>query len=341
MVCPTCGLDNDPYAATCARCNTVLRATPPAGDPYAPPPAGRGAYGTPPDPTGQHSPADPAAGHAAFGPGSYGPPPADPAARYGPYGPPPGDPHGPPPMDPAHGGPYGPPPVPGPPPRGRRYLPVVLAGLVVVAVLMAAGIFFVRRDTEAGPSPDPLPTTTTTTPAEPTATPPTTEPTVTAPATEPPATGDPGDEPAQVRAIDGLLNRSIASRNKLNQAIDRVNRCTDLSGALADMRAVGDEREAQLAALAAADLTAVPGGEELRSELSTALRHSLEADQAYVEWTGLTIDNGCTRTSARTAAYRRGRAASDQAGEAKVAFLERWNPIAQQMGFKTRTRNGI
>ena len=356
MVCPTCGLDNDPYAATCARCNTALRAAPPtAGDSYRPPPAA----GPTADPSAGHDaygpPASPAAGQGSYGPpanpaagqGSYGPPPVDPAVQYGPYGPPSVDPaaqHGPygsSAADPTRGGPYGPPPVQGPPRWGRRHLPVVLAGLVVVAVLMAAGIFFVRRDTDAGPSPEPLPTTTTTTPSEPTVTPPTTEPTVTAPTTEPTATVEPGDEEGQLRAIDALLNRSIASRNKLNRAIDRVNRCTDLGGALAAMRAVGEEREAQLAALAAADLTAVPGGEELRGELRTALGHSLDADQAYVEWTQLTIDNGCVRTSARTAAYQRGRDASNQAGQAKIAFLARWNPIAQQMGLKTRTRNGI
>ena len=192
--------------------------------------------------------------------------------------------------------------------------------------VVAIGLYL-RRDNVDSPAavqattatPDPTPTTT-----DPTPTP---SPTV--------------DQLTQAAVIDDLLDRSVASRNKLNQAIDRVNRCTDLDGALADMRTVGDERRAQLSEAGSADLSALPEGEELRRELSAALQHSLQADEAYVRWTQPTVSGGCAGTPARAAAQRDGRSASDQAGAAKVVFLARWNPIAADLGLPTRSRDKI
>nr|WP_296075172.1 hypothetical protein [uncultured Actinoplanes sp.] len=196
--------------------------------------------------------------------------------------------------------------------------------------VVAAGLYL-RRDTVDQPTA----VQTTTTAAAPEPTPPITDPT-TDPAPTPTA-----DRLAQAAVIDALLDRSVASRNRLNQAIDRVNRCTDLDGALTDMQTVGEERRAQLSEVASADLSALPEGEELRRELSTALQHSLQADEAYVRWTQPTLSEGCGSTAARSAARRDGRSASDQAGAAKVVFLARWNPIAAEMGLPARSRDKI
>ncbi|MFC3742542.1 zinc finger Ran-binding domain-containing protein [Paractinoplanes deccanensis] len=307
MVCPTCGLDNDPSATACARCNTALpvHATPPDGSsaPAWPPPGYAGAF-TPSSPPPGYSPAA----------SPYPPPGADPPPGY--VAPQPG---------------YAAPPPPGPPPR--NWLPLVAGISVLVLIALVAGLVLYRNNQK---DPVAAPTTQATSVL-------TTDPATTAPTTPPTTatTTAAADPLPQARVVDDVLNRSKSSRDKLNNAIDRVGRCTGLSGALADLRAVGDERRAQIAEVKAADLSAVDNGESIRSTLVTALQHSLDADAAFVEWAEAAVDNGCANTTSRKAAYARGLAASDQAGTSKTAFLAVWNPVAGQLGLPARTRQGI
>lgn len=155
----------------------------------------------------------------------------------------------------------------------------------------------------------------------------------------PPETTAAGPMP-QVQKVDALLDRSSSSRAKLNSAIDRVGRCSGVSGALADMREVGDERRAQIAEMRGADLSALANGESLRSNLVTALNHSLDADEAFVAWASPAV-SACRNTAARKAAYQRGLSASERAGAAKEAFLAGWNPVATNLGLAGRDRQGI
>jgi hypothetical protein len=261
MVCPTCGLDNDPAAAVCARCNSALARTAPTH--YVPPP------------------------------------------------PPPG-------------------------PAGPNRIPLV-AGVCVLLVILAvaAGIYFRSASDDATPEPtgaQPVPTTVTEPDPEP-------EPT-TPPTTAPTTTSTPaGDPRTQAAAIDAVLSDSVASRRKLNQAIEQVGGCDDLAGAVADIRAVGEERQSQMETVRNADLSALSGGEGLRSGLVTALQYAWEADQGFLAWAEPTLSGGCA--AADDAGYSRGRAASNSAGTAKRAFLSRWNPVAQANGLRTRSAEQI
>jgi hypothetical protein len=259
MVCPTCGLDNDPAATVCARCNSALARTAPAY--YVPPP----------------------------------------------------------------------PPPPGSP--GPNRIPLI-AGVSVVLVILAvaAGIYFRTASTE-----DEVTSQPTGTQPVPTTTDPVPDPTTTAPTT-PPTTAV-GDPRAQAAAIDAVLSDSVASRRKLNQAIEQVGGCDDLAGAVADIRAVGEERQSQMETVRNADLSALSGGEGLRSGLVTALQYAWDADQGFLAWAEPTLTGGCG--AADDSGYSRGRAASNSAGTAKRAFLTRWNPVAQANGLRTRSADDI
>ncbi|XVV15777.1 hypothetical protein ACQP2X_15955 [Actinoplanes sp. CA-131856] len=330
MVCPTCGLDNDPSAAACARCNTALVAAPawpPPGYTLAAPPSAPPPGYTPSSPPPGYTPSSPPPGYTPSTPPGYTPPPGEPSSPPG-YNPPPGYPSS------GYPAPPSSPPVYGGPPR--NWLPLVAGVSVVVLLALVAGLVLYRNgqdDPVAGPPPA---TQTTTAPAPTTGTtdtttaPPTTTTTTTA-----------GDPLPQARVIDDVLVRSKSSRDKLNSAIDRVGRCTGLTGAVSDMRAVGDERRAQIDEVRGADLSAVGNGESIRSTLVTALQHSLDADAAFVEWAEAAVNGGCAETTGRKAAYARGLAESEQAGTSKVAFLAVWNPVANQLGLPTRTRQGI
>jgi hypothetical protein len=259
MVCRSCGLDNDPYANFCARCNaTLVEPAKPQFDQMPPPP----------------------------------------------------------------------PPSPGPFPPARRsplMLAVLAAGVILLIGVIAAGVLFVRSGKPAAQIAATVPIKV--------------SPTLPAiAATTAPPAGSPHDQAA---VLDKLLNRSAASRSKLNAAIDKVSRCTQLNAALADMRKVGDERTQQLAAVAAADVSGLAGGETLRSTFKAALTNALAADQAFVAWAEPAAAGSCANTSARQAAWNRGQAASKKAQAAKKQFVAAWNPVAVPLGFDSRTTQYI
>jgi hypothetical protein len=138
----------------------------------------------------------------------------------------------------------------------------------------------------------------------------------------------------QATAINGILDASSASRRKLNSAIDRVGRCSGVSAALADLRAVGDERRAQLADLNQQDLSALAYGDQIRSTLGAALQASLNADEKFVEW----ASSGC---GAKNASYNDAQAFSEQAGTYKRQFIGIWNGLASKYGLPARSRDTI
>jgi hypothetical protein len=250
MVCPTCGLENDPSSTTCARCNTALVSQP-----------------------------------------------AEPTA-----------------------------PIYGRPPRGPGRLPMFAVAAAVLLIAVVAAVIMVNRSDRPAPTPNVLP------PAGPT---PTAAPTAAPATTEAPSIRD------QAIGLDSLLDQSIASRHKLNAAIDLVNRCTTVSAALGDMRDVGTERQQQLDTLGSADLSALPQGEQLRGTLGDALRNALAADQGFVSWTAPTVSGGCANTAGRRAAYAQAQSASKRAQSAKKQFLAIWNPIASAQGLAQRSNTDI
>jgi hypothetical protein len=366
MVCPTCGLDNDPQSSLCARCNTALT---PAPAPLAAPSASPPASGFPPP--GHAAPGHAAPGHPAPGnPASSG----DPASSSDPtvpgYQPPPAsDPTVPGHLPPAtsagptvHGTPTAPihpqpghPAQPGYPTaqpgyptaqagypaaqpgqkRQRDRLPLII-GAAVLILLTAIGVVVYDR-TSGDPATPPAQTQAA--PATTTATVTTTEPVPpTTDATTTPVTPA-GDPREQAAALDAVLSDSVRSRRKLNLAIQQVDNCAGLSAAVGDLRAVGDERRSQMDTVRNADLSALPAGETLRTSLISALQFAWEADQGFLQWAEPTLAGGCG--AADDAGYARGRAASTSAGTAKRTFLAEWNPVARANGLSTRSADDI
>jgi hypothetical protein len=144
-----------------------------------------------------------------------------------------------------------------------------------------------------------------------------------------PGTADPG---AQAAVLDAVLDASAASRAKLNAAIARVEDRTAVEQALGDLRAVGGERQAQLDAVAAADLSALPAGERLRALLADALRCSLAADRSFVRW-GQAVQGG----GRGGGDYEEAQRLSLLAGDAKARFLTVWNPVAARHQLRERS----
>jgi len=292
MVCPVCGLDNDPSAVLCARCNTSLA-------------------------LGNQAPPD-----------NYPPPHQPPNLSMNPSPYPPGQQ----PTMPQMSVPSSPNPAPVP------WRLILIAAVLVLLVGIAGSVVIIvltgkpkttpvaNRSTNAvaktAPSAAPGPAKSSSDPG------PTTKTAATTPK-------------QQATVINKLLDRSVASRTKLNKAIDKVNRCTDLSQAVADMQRVGVERTKEIADADAADVSGLANGEKIRSTLKSALGFALAADQHFVAWAQPTIAGGCADTAARQAALASGQASSQQAQAAKQQLVDVWNPVAAQLGFKERSTQFI
>lgn len=204
-----------------------------------------------------------------------------------------------------------------PPPPERRFpiVPVVVGLAVALLVgVVAVGVLLVRDGKPSIPG--------------------------AAPASEPATAKAAQTAREQAEVIDKLLDESTASREKLNKAIEKVNRCTQLDAALADMRAVGDERNQQIAVVDGADVSAIDTG-ALLSSLKAALQAALGADQQFVAWAEPTVSGGCGDTPARTEAWDRAQAFSKQAQAAKTKFVALWNPVATPLGFEERSTQRI
>jgi hypothetical protein len=280
MLCPVCGLDNDPSTVLCARCNSSL------------------ALGNPP-------PAEYPAPHPSMHLSERQP--------TMPQMPAPSSPH--------------PAPVP--------WRLVIVATILVVLVGVASSVLIIMLTGKAGTTP----VADRGTIALPTAVNPAAS--SSDPGAGPATPVAPGSAKERAAVIDKLLDRSVASRTKLNRAIAKVQRCTELPGALADMRRVGVERTQEIAEADAADVSGLANGEKVRSTLKSALGFALAADQHFVAWAQPTVAGGCADTAARQAAWAGGQASSQQAQEAKKQLVEAWNPVAAQFGFKQRTTQFI
>jgi hypothetical protein len=292
MVCPVCGLDNDPSAVLCARCNTSLALGNQAPPENYPPP------------------------HPSMNPSTH-------PSGYPPEHPP---------TIQQMSVPAGPNPAPVP------WRLILVAAVLVLLVGIAGSVVIIvlagkpKTTPVAGPSTNAVAKTATAAPPGPAASSSDPSPTTKTAATTP---------KRQAAEINKLLDRSVASRTKLNKAIDKVNRCTDLAPALADMKQVGVERTREIADLDAAEVSGLTDGEKVRSTLKAALGFALAADQHFVAWAQPTVAGGCADTAARQAAWEAGQASSQQAQAAKQQLVDVWNPVAAKFGFKQRSTQFI
>jgi hypothetical protein len=130
----------------------------------------------------------------------------------------------------------------------------------------------------------------------------------------------------QVRYLADLLAASAEARASLGPATQAVAACTRGRGGydaeVATIKSAAENRQTLLDALATAPVDRVPDGTMLVSELRTALRHSLNADNIYLEWAKAVNDYGCGAGSKAGAAEE-----DRKASAAKTVFAEHWNRV--------------
>ncbi len=211
--------------------------------------------------------------------------------------------------------------------RGSRNGLVI--GAIVVCILVGAAAFWeveVRGHGGSQAAPATTPTavgqtlpvnggTNAQTPATPT-------PDTTTPDTQQP---DGSAEYTQVAVIEAILTRSTNSRNQLHRALQQP--CSHVRSGETSMRQVLTQRQQEIAAANALDVSLIPNGGELKGDLVRMLTYSLQADQAYHQGDLDVINNGC---GAGKGEYQQGDDISlDRAQPAKVQFFNLWTPLAE------------
>ncbi|MGH3222479.1 MAG: serine/threonine-protein kinase [Streptosporangiaceae bacterium] len=141
----------------------------------------------------------------------------------------------------------------------------------------------------------------------------------------------------QASAVNKLLSSSAAARTTLQHAVSHAGSCTNVSGAVSQIQGVVSQRSAEYSQAVALSTSGLVHGATLKSDLLTVLRYSLSADKDYLGWAQQQLKPGCAAGTPPIAFT----AADQQAGVAKVAFLQIWNPIAAKYGLPQKSATSI
>ncbi len=140
-------------------------------------------------------------------------------------------------------------------------------------------------------------------------------------------------EGAELRELAALLRRSAAVRTLLEATTRAVADCTLAADeGLSRLDRVISSRRELLAGVAAAAVTEVPGGRQLRAELLSALGYSLAADREFADWLRTSARRGCPVPTLSVSSFRAALSDSDLANAAKAEFVQQWNPLAARFG---------
>lgn len=140
--------------------------------------------------------------------------------------------------------------------------------------------------------------------------------------------------------MNDLLSSSAATRKALQGAISKASDCTDLSSAVRKIQAAVNQRSTEYSQASALSTSALADGAIVKTDLTAALRSSLDADRDYLAWAQRELKLGCApapQSSAYNAAYK----ADEQADAAKEVFVQVWNPVAARYGIQPESPGSI
>jgi tRNA A-37 threonylcarbamoyl transferase component Bud32 len=150
----------------------------------------------------------------------------------------------------------------------------------------------------------------------------------------------PGSASRQAAAVSSLLISSAATRKALEGAVSEVRNCSRLHSATRRIQTVVTQRSTEYGQASALSMAALANGAKVKSDLLAALRASLDADRDYLRWARQQMASGCT-PAAQSSAYNAAFSADQQAGAAKQAFVQVWNPVAARYGVPPESPGNI
>jgi tRNA A-37 threonylcarbamoyl transferase component Bud32 len=206
----------------------------------------------------------------------------------------------------------------GAPQPPKRRSSALLAGSAIAAVAViaaAAAVILVQMKHSSSPTPAPGLT-------------------ATSPATSPLAS-------QQAARVNDVLNASAGSVSALRTALnDDMLNCANPARGVAQIQQVVSQRRAEYAQAKALSVGALANGAEMKTDLTSALFYSLQADRDYLGWARQQQLSGCA-PPAGSGAHAAAGSAGGQASTAKRAFVGLWNPAAAHYGFRARSPDQI
>jgi serine/threonine-protein kinase len=200
-------------------------------------------------------------------------------------------------------------------------------GAVAIAAAVAIGVALPGRSTPGTPA---------------VSSPAVSSPAASSPVLSPAATSAPSSSSApnlaarQAAAVNNLLSSSAATLKALQGAVSEVFDCTNLSSAVGQIQNVVNQRSTEYNQASALSTSALANGTAVKADLIAALRNSLDADKDFLTWAQQQLNPGCTPT-AQSSAYNAAYNASQQAGAAKNAFIQVWDPVAARYGIQQKS----
>ncbi len=144
----------------------------------------------------------------------------------------------------------------------------------------------------------------------------------------------------QATVIDRYLTQSATARDGVSNAIESINNCRNIADAVATLSRAADARAHILAGLNDAQVSALPGGPTMLTDLKQGLQASATADTDYAAW-GTTTETSCTGKAVPTPSYTAAQQSDAVATAAKQRFVQSWNTVAAQFGLTPQSASTI
>ena len=148
----------------------------------------------------------------------------------------------------------------------------------------------------------------------------------------------------QAAAIDQLLSQNDGTRSQVTNAVTDIDDCTsggDLSSDVSALQQAAQTRENLLDQLGQLDVSALPDGSQVVSDLEQAWTDSVQADQAFANWAQDVQNQSCGNGAVHTSNWDTASSDSQLATADKQTFVTVWTPIAQQYGLTVRTADQL
>lgn len=144
----------------------------------------------------------------------------------------------------------------------------------------------------------------------------------------------------QAASVSDLLSSSAATRKAIQGAVSEATDCADLSSAVGQIQNAVNQRGTEYDRASAMSTSALADGALVKTDLTAALRNSLDADKDYLAWAQRQLKLGCA-PAAQSSAYNAANNADMQANAAKQAFVQVWNPVAARYGIPQESPGSI
>ncbi len=209
--------------------------------------------------------------------------------------------------------------------KSRGLLIGVVVGTLVLAAAAVGAVFLLHKSPNPTPIVGPSSSVSTTAPATtPVSTP--TPSTQTTPATQSQAT-----EQSEATQMNNLLLDSSNSRADIQPLVNDVEACGDVGDDVTQIGNIASERTSELNQAKNLDVSAIPDGATLKTDLMNALQLSLRIDTDYYDWAQQQESSDCG-TGEDSSYLSDANTENPNASNAKAAFLNLWDPIASQYG---------